>query len=217
MDRDTKKRWIAFACLLTAIGGLAIMDELWLDPRKYELDQPLPIGDSSKYYGIGEHTFSVPISFGNDMIRGIVQHNYFPGYEPVGITITELGENGGAIFYTNVEEMDNISYSYFEKNNIETDDKKGTIKRFDTGQHILSIPVYDNPSMDSYQYAYHEGYELVGVASFVDGYKGGVTFNTCILLYKNITPVNVTCNDSGYACFGTPIEKSYTKKLTKNS
>jgi hypothetical protein len=139
-----------------------------------------------------------------------VQHNYYPGFEPIGLSMTN--DTGGAILYTNTEEISVVSPSIFENpvNNKGENDPEGTIKEFGVGEHILSVPISEDNRVEYYEYVSHEGYELVGIASIAVGKYN--SYGCCVALYKNTQPVNCVRNKDGYTSFGKPIEKEYTKK-----
>ena len=184
---------------------------------------------TTTHFGIGEHIISVPISPKNDIRFSNVQYDYYPGYEPIGISLTATGKytnsfGGGAIIYSNVEEVEctsnlvdkNGNYLYLEFGTpmyIESEyGSNGNIKEFNVGEHIISIPIDEDNRSNNFQYEYHEGYEVVGIATTATGqytniYGGGV------LLYKNITPVKCTRGDNGYTSFGIPLEIEKTKTL----
>lgn len=221
--RDKKVKTISILIALGLLPAVWYLSDHIDDQKKYKSNTLYAIEDEMKYYDIGEHIISAPFSSEIDMRYNIVQHTYYPGYEPIGITMSEYGlhgknYSGGAIVYVNVEELDGSSRSFFESqayNQNGQHDKKGTAREFGIGEHILSVPINENISLDYYQYTYHEGYEVVGIATddyaweHSDNYDGGV------ILYKNITPVRCVCGDNGYTSFGSPIEKENTMKLTK--
>ena len=185
---------------------------------------------TTTYFGIGEHIISVPISPNNDIRFSNVQYDYYPGYEPVGISITAHGREdndfgGGAIIYSNVQEVEcssnlvdkNGNYLYLDFGTpTYTDEEEygsnNNIKEFDVGQHIISVPISQDNRFDQFQYEYHDGYEIVGIATSAHGMYDN-DFGGGVLLYKNITPVKCTRVDNGYTSFGTPLEIEKTKTL----
>lgn len=180
-------------------------------------------------FDVGQHIISIPISSNQDVRSDIIQYDYYEGYEPVGISLTGYGKvenhfGGGSILYINVEKVlctsnlvdqdGNYIYNdigktiYHEEDNIED----CSIKKFDIGMHIISVPItYDN-RLENWQYPYHEGYEVVGIGSTAYG-KLGNYFGGGVLLYKNIVPVNCVKTKNGYSNFGIPIEYEKVKTL----
>ena len=174
-------------------------------------------------FDAGEHIISVPISEKNDIRENNVQYEYHPGYEPIGISITAWGHfdnyfGGGAITYANTEKVEcSSSLVDSDGNYICTDfgtpvyynEEKYTsnnnMKVFGIGEHIISVPINEDNRLAQFQYDYHEGYEIVGIATSAwghfDNYFGGG-----VLLYKNTTPVQCTLGDHGYTTFGIPGE-----------
>lgn len=193
-------------------------------------NQEIIAQDSTMHFGVGEHIISVPISPKNDIRFNNVQYDYYPGYEPIGISITAHGMfdndfGGGAIIYANIEEVDcssrlvdkngNYLYLDFGTPTYYTEDEynvKGNIKEFNVGEHIISVPISEDNRFDYFQYEYRDGYEVVGIATSAHG-KFDNDFGGGVLLYKNITPIKCVREDNGYTSFGIPIEKENTKKL----
>lgn len=189
--------------------------------------QEITAEELTMHFGIGEHIISVPILPKNDIRFNIVQYDYYPGYEPIGISITAHGKfdndfGGGAIIYSNVEEVDcssclvdkngNYLYLDFGTPTYSNEDEygvTGNIKEFGVGEHIISIPIIEDNRFDYFQYEYHDGYEVIGIATSAHGMLDNV-FGGGVLLYKNITPVKCI---NGCTSFGIPIEKENTKKL----
>lgn len=187
----------------------------------------------TKKFAIGEHIISVPISHENDVREKNIQYKYYPGYEPSGISITAHGKfdndfGGGAIIYSNVEEVEcssdlvdkNGNYLYLNfgtptYTNEEEYGSNNSIKEFDVGQHIISVPIGQDNRFDQFQYEYHDGYEVVGMATSAHGMFDN-DFGGGILLYKNITPVKCTRVESGeygFTSFGVPRELVKVKTL----
>lgn len=183
---------------------------------------------STEHFGVGEHIVSVPIK--NDIRSENVQYDYFPGYEPVGISINAYGKHsdyfgGGSIIYSNIEEVDCSSVIVDKDGNylylnfgtptfykVEEYDNVGDTKIFNVGEHIISVPISEDNRYDNFQYDYIEGYEVVGMATSTYGKYNGI-FAGGVLLYKNTVSVECTKGENGYTSFGTPVEKGYTKKL----
>ena len=190
--------------------------------------QAIVVQEVTKRFGVGEHIISVPIK--KDVRDKNFQYEYHPGYEPVGISLTAYGQlysafGGGAIIYTNNREVEcstsitdghgnntfldfGIPVEYIQEVDLNNDD----IKAFDVGEHIISVPIKKDVRDKNFQYEYHEGYEVVGIAATAqgrsfNGYGGG------IVLYKNIVPVKCIHDDNGYTSFGIPFEVEKTKTL----
>lgn len=177
-------------------------------------------------YDIGEHILSVPIE--EDIRTCNFQYEYHPGYEPVGISLKAYGQifnnyGGGAILYSNTEPVECCSIQTSSSDEFlsldfgtplsikQTDeDKKEKIKEFGVGEHIISIPLTSDNSTDNIQYEYHEGYEVVGIATTSYGQRFN-NFGGGVILYKNITPVKCNLADNGYTMFGIPFETEKTK------
>lgn len=192
-------------------------------------DQPtVVIQNSTKHFGIGEHIMSVPIE--KNITSSSYQYEYHPGYEPIGISATAHGDGfdfwgGGAILYSNIEEVDctvtktdkngNVMFLDFgipTYGSVAVNGTNGDTKEFGIGEHIISIPISKDNRSNNIQYEYHDGYEVVGIATAAHGdafnfFSGGA------LLYKNVVPVTCTRGDKGYTTFGTPIESEKTKVL----
>lgn len=182
--------------------------------------------DTTKHFDIGEHIISVPIN--RNITSSVCQFEYHPGYEPIGISATAHGDGfdfwgGGAILYSNVEEVDctasktdrngNVSYLDFGTptyTSVDTNDTDNDIKDFGIGEHILSVPFSKDNRNNNIQYDFHEGYEVVGIATAAHG-DGFNFFSGGALLYKNVVPVRCVRSDKGYITFGTPIENEKTK------
>lgn len=190
--------------------------------------------NTTVHFDVGQHIISVPISTENDIRENNVQYEYHPGYEPIGISITAWGNfknyfGGGSIIYANTEEVEYISNSIDKDGNYictnfgtpmyyneEENHSNSNIKEFGVGEHIISVPINEDNRLEQFQYDYHEGYEVVGIATSswgdVKNYFGGG-----ILLYKNTTPVQCTLTDNGYTIFGKPMKSEKTKSLDENS
>lgn len=190
--------------------------------------QAIVIEKSTKEFGVGEHIVSIPIT--DDIRLKTVQHEFHPGYEPVGISLTAYGRytntfGGGAIMFANTEEVECTSYSLGSDNNYiysdfgtpvygvkANNDSKESIKEFDVGEHIISVPMKIDNRTNQVNYEYHEGYEIVGVGTtsygmYTNSFGGGV------ILYVNTTPVKCALQDEGYTSFGVPKESEKTKTL----
>lgn len=179
--------------------------------------------DTTVHFDAGEHTISVPISEKNDIREDNAQYEYHPGYEPIGISITAWGGvdnhfGGGAIIYANTEEVECSSNLVDSNGNyICTDfgtptyykdvkyNLNNSTKEFDIGEHIISTPISEDNRSEQIQYDYHEGYEIVGIATSAWGHYDN-HFGGGVLLYKNTTPVQCTLGDHGYTTFGIPVE-----------
>ncbi len=179
------------------------------------------VQETTTHFNPGEHIISVPIK--KDIRYSNFQFDYYLGYEPIGISLTAFGKlsngyGGGAIIYSNVDEVEcsslikdkegNPIYLDFGtpmcegKDNSNSEDK---IKLFGIGEHIISVPIKIDNRANNQQYEYHEGYEVVGIATTAFGHLSN-GFGGGVLLYKNITPVECTSGDDGYTTFGVPVE-----------
>lgn len=186
------------------------------------------------HFDVGEHIISVPISTENDIRENNVQYEYHPGYEPIGISLNAWGLyhnyfDGGSIIYSNTEEVECSSNSIDKDGNYictnfgtpiyynkEGYDSNNNTKEFDIGEHIISVPINEDNRLEQFQYDYHEGYEVVGIAtSSWGGYHN--YFAGGVLLYKNITPVQCALTDDGYITFGKPIKSEKTKSINENN
>ena len=194
------------------------------------LNQELVSEAVTTHFGMGKHIISVPISEKNDIRFSKVQYDYYPGYEPIGISITAHGMSdnvfgGGTIIYSNVDEVECLSNLVDEKGNYlylnfgtpvytveEEYNINENIKSFDVGQHIISIPISEENRFEQLQYEFHEGYEVVGIATTAYGKYDNI-FGGGVLLYKNITPVKCIRGDNGYTSFGIPLETEKNKTL----
>lgn len=193
------------------------------------IQQESVVHDIKNYFGIGEHIISVPIS--GNVKNGVVQHEYHPGYEPVGITMRAYGKiagffDGGSILYTNTSEVEcnatsadrdgNILFNdfgtpveYADSSSYELDGEK----IFGVGEHIISVPLpVSIRTKENVQIPSYPGYEIVGVASSsygeITGFSGGGA-----LLLKNTVPVKFILSDSEYNSIGIPVEKENVKVL----
>ena len=182
---------------------------------------------TSKIFKIGEHIISVPISNDFDIRNENIQYEYHAGYEPIGISATAYGKfsnnfGGASIVYANTEEVQCDSYIVDENNNnLYTSfgipvsgikPKQNDKGEFDIGEHIISVPISNDFDIrnENIQYEYHEGYELVGIATTAYGMLSN-NFGGGALLYKNIVPVKCTFQGNGYTTFGVPQEKVKSK------
>ena len=84
----------------------------------------------------------------------------------------------------------------------------GRTKVFDTGKHLLSVPIRDDykPNTDKVNIECPDGYQVAGM---------GVTSGSGILvvLFENIVPVECAETEKGYNEIGIPVEKENTLKL----
>ena len=189
------------------------------DNKSEDLNAP----ESTVCFDVGEHIISVPIE--ENFKFDNFQHEYYEGYEPVGISLAThasfLGSTNvkGTIIYSNVEEVNCSSslidedgnylyldfgtplYYSYDENDFKS---KGNIKEFDIGEHIISVPITEDNRNNNMQYDYHEGYEVVGMATTMS--SDFPTVFDGVLLYKNIIPVKCLLKDNGYTEFGIPIE-----------
>lgn len=214
---------LAGTMIMTFVGcSNSYSDQDDLNKQESTIEQ-----ESTIKFGIGEHIISVPIE--NDIRHGNVQYEYHEGYEPIGISVTAYGQSvdiygGGVIIYSNVEEVEcssnqinNDKYLYLDfgtplyhdKNTYKSNDD---VKEFDIGEHIISVPIESDIRFNNSQYEYHEGYEVIGIATSAKG-KSVNSFGGGVLLYKNTIPVRCTREDNGYTSFGIPYEKDQVKTL----
>ena len=93
-----------------------------------------------------------------------------------------------------------------------------TKKIFGIGEHILSVPIED-PTKESQQHNYYDGYKCVGMGSSAYG-PYFYTFGGASLLYVNEYPVECYAtrfdknNIPVYTTFGTPLEYEKTENNT---
>ncbi|MBR3117052.1 MAG: hypothetical protein IKF36_04185 [Bacilli bacterium] len=221
-----------FALTSTSLTGCEI------ESNSTESNQEIVSEMTTTHFGIGQHIISVPIE--NDVRYSNVQYDYHPGYEPIGIALTAVGQYGnfyagGGILYSNVEEVECVSVDNNEKYlefgtplHIEQECvSSDNIKEFNVGQHIISIPIKEEQLNEDirynyYQYEYHEGYEVVGIALTSIGTGGA--YSNCygggVLLYKNIVPVKCIGSvdeneETHFTEFGEPIELEKTNGDSK--
>lgn len=99
-----------------------------------------------------------------------------------------------------------------------TTQQESTMK-FDVGEHIISVPIYQDIRYDNVQYEYHEGYEPVGISitahgEYANHYGGGT------IIYSNVEEVECSSSQKDtqgmylYSNFGTPI---YQDKKTDDT
>lgn len=193
------------------------------------VQQEVTIQNFTECFGIGEHTISVPIT--SSVKNEVVQHEFHPGYEPVGITMRAYGKitdffDGGSILYSNTSEVEcnatdvdrdgTIVFNEFgtpvEYENSSSYEADGE-KIFGVGEHIISVPLpVSLRTKENVQLPTYPGYEIVGVASSsygeITGFNGGGA-----LLLKNVVPVKCILSDSGYNSIGIPVEKENVKVL----
>lgn len=181
---------------------------------------------SFQEFNEGEHIISIPIE--NDIRSSNAQYEYHPGYAPVGISVTAYGRGannfgGGAIIYSNTEKVECSSNLIDETGNYlyldfgvpieyqkQGEHLSNEVKKFDVGEHIISVPIEEDNRSDNFQYEFHEGYEIIGMATSAFGRQAN-NFGGGVLLYKNIVPVRCNLNDDGYTTFGIVIEKEKIK------
>lgn len=198
--------------------------------KNSQLEEQATIDEKTICFGIGEHIISVPIE--EDIRQNSYQYKFHDGYEPIGISLTAYGNGtnkfgGGTIIFSNIEEVecssrttnDEGDYLYLEfgtpinSKKIENSNTEN-IKEFGIGEHIISVPIQEDIRTDNFQYAYHEGYEVVGIATSAHG-KAVNRFGGGVLLYKNTTPVKCISEDNTYNMFGIPYEVEKDKQLIK--
>lgn len=178
----------------------------------------------TKEFDIGEHILSVPI---DDPRKEVKQYEYHPGYKPIGITADSYGPygasyGGACILYINETEVECRSIKIkdgeyvYDTFGFPTDYEKPQAsetlitKEFDTGEHIISVPIND-PTKTQVQYEFYDGYEPVGITSSKYGKYSGCYGGGCIL-YINTEPVTCQKNEENtYTSFGIPTEKALTK------
>ncbi len=82
------------------------------------------------------------------------------------------------------------NYTEEDKIRIESSDEYLNYE-FGIGEHIISIPIRDNPTREVMQLEYHPGYKITGIGSVSDKYS----FDGACLLYVNNYPV--MCHGTG--------------------
>lgn len=215
---------LAGAVMVSGVGLTGCSSENGEEPVT---QQEVTIQDFAQRFGVGEHTISVPI--GSGVRSNIVQHEYHPGYEPVGITVRSYGKimecyGGGAILYTNTSEVECNATSVGKDGYVQftdfgtpveyevssSEEVKGG-KIFAPGEHIISIPlpVYIMKE-ESVQLPSYPGYEIVGVASSSYGEIMSADAGGALLL-RNTVPVECALSDGGYNSIGIPIEQAKVK------
>ena len=225
-----KNKYIRMKSMLLAIvialTGQSLTSCVAKNYNGNELECPETLENyEKKEFNVGEHIISVPIK---NPTQEIKQYNYHEGYKVIGIATANYEyEFGGACliyaneypvvcYSTSIDKNGNHIYGrfgqpigYYKDETIKTP----TTKEFHAGEHIISVPI-DNPTQETNQYEYHEGYEVVGIATANYEYEFG---GACIL-YVNTK--NVTCtltktedNVELYLDFGAPTEKTNSKKL----
>jgi len=218
-----KKDYLRLKAMLVA-GALAVSGATLTGcGEKYDGNERV-FQESTQEYGadlldVGKHIISVPIK---DPVYNIMQYNYHPGYKVVGITSSSLlyTFNGACLVYVNeypvecnctdVDKNGNRIYGKFGKP-IGYERKETDKNEFNPGEHIISVPIDDAPYYGITQFEYHEGYEVVGMASSSSGYF----FDGGCVLYVNTVPVKCTLTkvEDGkelYLSFGTPMEETKT-------
>lgn len=200
-------------------------------PKRYNSGNELITIENSqdfekKVFNIGEHIISVPI---NEPVYEVKQYNYHEGYKVVGIATSCYAYNfdGACIIFENEYPVECYSTSTDKNGNHtyenfghpinfhrEETNKTSNTKDFNIGEHIISIPIKEKTNSKIMQYEYHEGYEVVGIATADAAYS---TIGSCVL-YVNTQPVTCTLtenkdNNELYLSFGVPLEKEKTKTL----
>lgn len=184
--------------------------------------------ETKKTFDIGEHIISVPV---NDPTLDIQQYEYHDGYKCVGLSSCANGSGyifGGAhALYVNeypvecygtVNDKGLLLYDNFgtplnfvKEENISND----TSKVFNTGEHIISVPIDNFTKNSSLQYQYYEGYEPIDIAHTSYGSIG--SYNSGAIMYVNTEPVKCSAthyDEDGktyYLAFGVPVELEKTR------
>lgn len=199
-------------------------------------DSAIIVQDSTKYFDIGEHIISIPIDSDESshlvpihkVFSEVKQYEYHEGYKAVGIAVSchAYSYGGACIIYeneypvechsTSIDENGNSIYKDFGRPidfQREETTKTSNTKDFNIGEHIISIPIKD-PTSEAMQYEYHEGYEVIGIATSDYAYDFG---GACIL-YVNTQSVTCTITESSdnqelYLSFGIPLEKETIRIL----
>ena len=179
-------------------------------------------------FDAGEHIISIEI---DDPTIEKKQYEYHEGYKVVGISTDAHGEysyNYGQahLVYSNEYPVkchpthikgEELLYTDFgEPTNYEREKTtSGTgWREFNPGEHIISVPLEEQET-NNYQINYHDGYEVVGIASSSYGKYQSVYGGGCIL-YVNTEKVKCIEDESdenSYTTFGIPEED--TKVLEK--
>ena len=53
--------------------------------------------------------------------------------------------------------------------NKDENESNNGVKEFGIGEHIISVPINEDNRFEQFQYDYHEGYEVVGIATSAYG------------------------------------------------
>ena len=202
--------------------------------KNYTEEDRIRIESSDDYLrheiGIGEHIISIPL--GENPLKEVMQIDYHPGYKIVGIGAVsdKISFDGACLLFVNrypvichgsgLDNDGNIIYSNFGEaiGYVKPEEVKSKfLKKFYEGEHILCVPIVEDPIKENKQYPYHEGYEVVGIATTCDE----LSFDGACLLYVNNVPVtcSLTKEKDGkeyYLTFGVPVEKEKVKSLNSN-
>ena len=167
--------------------------------------------DKKKLFKKGEHIISTKIFLDKEEINQIPYHD---GYRLQGITIDSDGKTA---IYTNTEDVWCVSGGT-DKNNNDVFNEFGVTDHYETSndyfeayEHTLAVPISD-PSNNNLQYVYHEGYEVIDIASYV--YGRYTTYGGGFIIYANTVPVKST-TDNKEEClqFGEVISTEKIKTL----
>lgn len=204
---------ISGAIATIILGGIVLMTECTpVDNNAAIVIEEEEVNSDKKIkFKAGEHIISTSIELDKN---SICQIDYHDGYKLEGITIDSDGKTA---IYTNIEDVwctsqgkdanNNDVYNEFGEPEVYATSKD----YYDIYEHTLAVPI-SNPSKKNLQYIYHEGYEVIDVASYVSGkYE---TFGNGYIIYSNNVPVKCE-RDENDKCldFGTPITTEKVKTL----
>ena len=102
---------------------------------------------------------------------------------------------------------------------VELSEAEATTRRFDIGEHTISIPLEQDPRKKAVQYQYHEGYIPTSIDMNFSKSKYSYNYNGSMITYTNVKEVEVRTkmvNQNGeyiYNSFGK-VENEENKKTT---
>lgn len=160
--------------------------------------------DKIKEFGVGEHIISILVNIpkDKDYQKDQIVLESHEGYKLIGISTTQ---NKVIALYVNTTPVKcvrvNNGYSEF---GIPIDLYKQDNNYFDIGEHNILVPITEDVRSNNFQYAYHPGYEPVGINIDVDitfileksKFMGG------FILYTNTEKVYSSSNEND---FGKPL------------
>ncbi len=223
-DKYTRLKALLLAGTI-ALGGVSLTGCAQYDGNEKIVKMAEDEDQVKTTLGVGEHIVAVPIK---NPARDIRQYNYHPGYKPVGISTNDYGyafgyahlvyENEYPVECCSTGKDKNGDYLYQDFGTpigLKYEEPKSVsgVIEYKPGQHIISVPIGkigDNKT----QIDYHDGYDVVGIASGAFAYS----FDGTCVLYVNVEPVKcsltkVEGNKEMYLSFGEPIEVEMTNTL----